>query len=140
RLIEPILADRVDFVIGSRALGAREQGALTPQQLVGNWLSTRLIKLLWGFNYSDLGPFRAIRAESLRRLQMCDSNFGWTVEMQIKAIKHGLRIEEVPVRYRRRLGQSKISGTLSGSIKAGVKILYLIAKYGFIRTSLANED
>ena len=128
-IIEPIKLGFADMVIGSR-VAAYEQGSLTPQQIFGNWLATRLIKLFWGFDYSDLGPFRAIRASSLYKLQMCDNNFGWTVEMQIKAIKHQLKIQEVPVRYKKRLGKSKISGTLSGSIKAGAKILYLIAKYG----------
>ena len=119
------------MVIGSRSRGERERGSLMPQQVFGNWLATRLIKLVWGYDYSDLGPFRAIRSESLQQLQMCDSNFGWTVEMQIKALKHRLRIEEVPVRYKRRRGQSKVSGTLSGSVRAGIKILYLIAKYSY---------
>ncbi|MEW6730014.1 MAG: glycosyltransferase family 2 protein [Acidobacteriota bacterium] len=137
-IVEPIMAGRADMVIGSRARGEREQGALTPQQIFGNWLATRLIKLIWGFNYTDLGPFRAIQADKLQELRMCDANFGWTVEMQIKALKHQLRIEEVPVRYRRRIGKSKVSGTLSGSMKAGVKILYLIAKYG-ITPNLSND-
>ncbi len=131
-LIAPILNNLADMVIGSRALGMKEKGSLTPQQVFGNWLATRLIKLFWGFNYSDLGPFRAIRAKSLQQLKMQDHNFGWTVEMQIKALKHQLKIQEVPVRYKKRLGKSKISGTLSGTIKAGAKILYLIAKYGLI--------
>jgi len=130
-IVEPIIAGRADMVIGSRSRGERERGSLMPQQVFGNWLATRLIKLVWGHEYSDLGPFRAIRSESLQQLQMSDSNFGWTVEMQIKALKHRLRIEEVPVRYKRRRGQSKVSGTLSGSIKAGMKILYLIAKYSY---------
>jgi glycosyltransferase involved in cell wall biosynthesis len=130
-IVEPILNNRADMVIGSRSRGEHERGSLTPQQVFGNWLATRLIKILWGFDYSDLGPFRAIRAESLKQLQMRDNNFGWTVEMQIKAVKQRLRIEEVPVRYKKRRGQSKVSGTISGSLKAGFKILYLIAKYGF---------
>ncbi len=134
-IITPIIVDNMDLVIGSRVLGDKEKGALTPQQIFGNWLATRLIKLFWGFNYSDLGPFRAIKASKLKDLQMTDSNFGWTVEMQIKALKHQLKIKEVPVRYKQRLGKSKISGTLSGSIKAGAKILYLIVKYGLIGQS-----
>ena len=117
--------------VRAQAEPGHEKGSLTTQQIFGNWLATRLIKILWNFNYSDLGPFRAIRAKSLRKLEMRDNNFGWTVEMQIKALKHKLRIEEVPVRYRKRRGQSKVSGTLSGSIKAGFKILYLIAKFAF---------
>ncbi|MBI4854501.1 MAG: glycosyltransferase family 2 protein [Acidobacteria bacterium] len=131
-LISPILNNSADMVIGSRVLGRRQKGSLTPQQIFGNWLATRLIKLFWGFNYSDLGPFRAIRAKSLAQLQMQDHNFGWTVEMQIKALKQKLKVQEVAVRYKKRLGKSKISGTLSGTIKAGVKILYLIVKYGLI--------
>lgn len=139
-LISPILNNSADMVIGSRALGERQTGSLTPQQVFGNWLATRLIKLFWGFDYSDLGPFRAIRAKSLQQLQMQDHNFGWTVEMQIKALKHSLKIKEVPVRYRKRLGKSKISGTLSGTIKAGAKILYLIVKYGLIRPNNSLLD
>lgn len=135
-IITPIIIDNMDLVIGSRVLGDKEKGALTPQQVFGNWLATRLIKLFWGFNYSDLGPFRAIKASKLKALQMSDCNFGWTVEMQIKALKHQLKIKEVPVRYKQRLGKSKISGTLSGSIKAGAKILYLIVKYGLTSQSL----
>lgn len=132
-LIEPILTNSADLVIGSRTLGQQQIGALTSQQIFGNWLATRLIKIIWGFDYSDLGPFRAIRATSLQLLKMTDSNFGWTVEMQIKALKHQLKVKEVAVRYKKRLGQSKISGTFTGSVKAGVKILYLIAKYGLAR-------
>lgn len=132
-LVSPIIAGRADFVIGSRVRGEREQGSLTPQQQFGNWLATRLIKLFWRFDYSDLGPFRAIRADRLHEMGMSDMNFGWTVEMQIKALRLNLAIEEVPVRYRRRRrGQSKVSGTLIGSAKAGAKILYLIAKYGLL--------
>jgi glycosyltransferase involved in cell wall biosynthesis len=134
-VVNPIIFDNMDLVVGSRVLGNKEKGALTPQQIFGNWLATRLIKLFWGFNYSDLGPFRAIKASKLKALQMSDLNFGWTVEMQIKALKHQLKIKEVPVRYKQRLGKSKISGTLSGSIKAGAKILYLIVKYGLTSQS-----
>jgi glycosyltransferase involved in cell wall biosynthesis len=130
-ILNPILLDRADMVIGSRVGGKAERGSLTPQQILGNWLATKLISIFWGFRYTDLGPFRAIKADKLRQLEMSDANFGWTVEMQIKAIKHKLRIEEVAVRYRKRLGYSKVSGTVMGSIKAGTKILYLIAKYGF---------
>lgn len=137
-IIEPILSNKADMVIGSRSLGQREMGALTPQQVFGNWLATRLIKIIWGFDYSDLGPFRAIRASSLKLLEMSDTNFGWTIEMQIKALKHQLKIKEVAVRYKKRLGKSKISGTLTGSIKAGIKILYLIAKYGLTKTYFYN--
>ncbi|MEL6299957.1 MAG: glycosyltransferase family 2 protein [Pseudomonadota bacterium] len=127
RLVAPILEDRADMVIGSRVLGTREHGALTPQQVFGNWLATRLIRSFWGVHYTDLGPFRAIRKSSLDALGMADRNFGWTVEMQIKAARKNLRTREVPVSYRRRIGVSKISGTIVGSVKAGTIILQTIA-------------
>jgi glycosyltransferase involved in cell wall biosynthesis len=127
-ILAPILAGRADLVIGSRVLGTRERGALTPQARVGNWIATRLIAWLYGVRYTDLGPFRAIRYASLASLRMGDPDFGWTVEMQVKAARRGLRSEEVPVRYRRRIGRSKISGTLSGATAAGVKILGTIAR------------
>ena len=130
-LVTPIVEDRADFVLGSRMLGQREPGAMPPQSVFGNWLACLLMRTLFGTRYTDLGPFRAIRYESLKRLKMTDRNFGWTVEMQIKATRAGLRIEEVQVPYRRRIGQSKISGTFLGSMKAGYKILYLIGKYGW---------
>ena len=132
-LIAPILNDSCAMVIGSRALGEREAGAMTPQALFGNWLSTLLIRLIWGYRYTDLGPFRAITTDALRQINMEDTNFGWTVEMQIKAARYKLKTTEIPVSYRRRIGVSKISGTLSGTIKAGWKILYTIAKYGLKR-------
>src|SRR5207247_8256054 len=113
-LVTPIVAGRADFVLGSRILGQREPGAMPPQSVFGNWLACRLMRILFGVRYTDLGPFRAIRYESLKTLKMVDRNFGWTVEMQIKAVRAGLRIEEVPVPYRRRIGQRKISGTLLG--------------------------
>lgn len=128
-LVEPIRADQFDFVIGSRALGNREPGSMTLPQTFGNWLACTLIRLLWGVRYTDLGPFRAIRYSSLQSLGMVDRNFGWTVEMQIKAAQANLRTTEVPVPYRRRIGVSKISGTISGTIKAGYKILYTIFRY-----------
>ncbi len=128
-LVDPIIDDRADMVIGSRVLGKRESGSLTPQQRFGNWLATRLIRLVWGVSYSDLGPFRAIRASSLRRLSMADRNYGWTVEMQIKAAILQLRSMEVPVSYRRRIGVSKISGTIKGTVMAGWIILSMIARY-----------
>jgi hypothetical protein len=111
----------------------REPGAMPPQSVWGNRLACWLMRVLFGARYTDLGPFRAIRWECLERLGMCDRNFGWTVEMQIKAVRHGLRIREVPVSYRKRVGVSKISGTVMGTIKAGWKILYLIGKYGLMR-------
>ncbi len=116
-----------DLVIGSRALGERESGALTPHARFGNWLATRLLRALYGARYTDLGPFRAIRYDALRSLGMQDRDFGWTVEMQVKAARHGLSHVEVPVRYRRRVGRSKISGTVSGSLRAGAKILATIS-------------
>lgn len=133
-LLKPILEEGCDMVIGSRAIGDREPGAMLPQALFGNWLSTRLIKLIWGYRFTDLGPFRAITANALRTINMEDTNFGWTVEMQIKAARYGLKTAEVPISYRKRIGVSKISGTLSGTIKAGWKILYTIAKYGLKRS------
>jgi glycosyltransferase involved in cell wall biosynthesis len=130
-LVDPILAGSHDFVIGSRATGAREAGSLTPQQLFGNWLATALIRKIWGANYTDLGPFRAIRTTSLQQLAMADRNYGWTVEMQIKAAEHHLRSHEVPVRYRCRIGVSKVSGTIKGSVKAGYKILSIIGRHAW---------
>jgi hypothetical protein len=115
-------------VVGSRVLGDADPGALAPAQRFGNWLSTRLLRLLYGVRYTDLGPFRAIRWPALEALRMRDPDFGWTVEMQVKAARRGLRYEEVPVRYRRRVGVSKISGTVGGTIRAGAKILGTIAR------------
>lgn len=128
RLLEPILADEADLVIGSRVLGQAELGALTWQQRWGNRLATTLIRLLFGFCYTDLGPFRAIRRARLHELAMQDRNYGWTVEMQLKALRRGLRVQEVPVSYRRRVGQSKISGTAKGALLAGAKILWTIVR------------
>jgi glycosyltransferase involved in cell wall biosynthesis len=133
RLLQPILDGNRDFVLGSRLAGSREAGAMPPQSVWGNRLACFLMWLLFGARYTDLGPFRAIRWDCLRRLGMCDRNFGWTVEMQIKAARQNLRFCEVPVSYRRRIGASKISGTIGGTIRAGYKILYLIAKYGLAR-------
>lgn len=131
RLLEPILRGDADFVLGSRLLGEREPSAMPPQSIYGNKLACFLMKLLWGARYTDLGPFRAISYDALRRLEMEDRNFGWTVEMQIKAAAAGLRTLEIPVPYRRRIGTSKISGTIRGTIRAGWKILFTIAKYGW---------
>jgi hypothetical protein len=128
-LVEPIRGGRADLVLGSRLLGQREPGAMPPQSVYGNRLACFLIRMLFGVRYTDLGPFRAIGYRALSELGMADRNFGWTVEMQIKAARAGLRIVELPVPYRCRVGRSKISGTLSGTIRAGVKILYTIAKY-----------
>jgi glycosyltransferase involved in cell wall biosynthesis len=128
-LIRPILENKADLVIGSRALGNKEKGSMTPQQIFGNWLATRLLRLLYGIHFTDLGPFRAIRYSCLLALTMQDKTYGWTVEMQLKAAKMNLRCMEVPVKYRKRIGISKISGTLRGTIMAGYKILYTIFRY-----------
>ncbi len=128
RLLEPILRGHADLVIGSRALGRAEPGSMTWPQRWGNRLSVALIRLLFGHRYTDLGPFRAIRRESLERLGMRDTSFGWTAEMQVKAVKRGLRVLEVPVSYRRRVGRSKISGTVGGVVRAGAKIIWTIVK------------
>jgi len=127
-------------VIGSRLHGQSEPGAMPPQSVCGNKLACFLMRRLFGVRYTDLGPFRAIRLDSLEQLEMCDTNFGWTVEMQIKAARHKLKITEVPVSYRRRIGVSKISGTLSCTIQAGWKILYLIGRYGLWRPSDASPS
>ena len=128
-LLEPLLAGTADMVIGSRALGEREPGSLLPQQRFGNWLATRLLRLRYGGTHTDLGPFRAIRTAALDRLNMADTTYGWTVEMQVKAAHLGLRVVEVPVRYRRRIGTSKVSGTVRGTLGAGYKILWTIFKH-----------
>lgn len=130
QLAMPVLNNEFDFVLGSRLLGEREPGAMPPQSVYGNKLACFLMRLFFRVRYTDLGPFRAIRYSSLTDLQMCDENFGWTIEMQIKAARAGLRMQEIPVPYRRRVGTSKISGTVSGTIKAGSKILWTIARYG----------
>jgi glycosyltransferase involved in cell wall biosynthesis len=116
------------LVIGSRALGVMEKGAMMPQQIFGNWLATNLIKMIYGYTFTDLGPFRAVRYDSLMAINMQDQTFGWTVEMQVKAAKQKLKCAEVPVSYRRRIGVSKVSGTLKGTILAGHKILWTIFK------------
>ncbi len=130
RLIEPIARHQADFVLGSRLSGRCEAGAMPPQSVWGNRLACFLMRLFFGARYTDLGPFRAIRRDALQRLGMRDRNYGWTVEMQIKAVRARLRIREVPVPYRPRIGQSKISGTFSGTFRAGFKILYTIGRYG----------
>ncbi|MEM9675720.1 MAG: glycosyltransferase family 2 protein [Bacteroidota bacterium] len=129
QVIQPILEDKADMVIGSRALGQRERGSMTPQQVFGNWLATRLLQWLYGAHFTDLGPFRAIRYDSLMALDMQDRTYGWTVEMQVKAAQQKLRFTEVPVRYRQRIGVSKVSGTIKGTIMAGYKIIWTIIKY-----------
>ena len=122
-VLAPLLEDRADLVIGSRVLGGASMEALLPQAWFGNRLACFLMAALFGARYSDLGPFRAIRVRALRHLNMRDTDFGWTIEMQLKASAAGLRVAEVPVRYRPRIGQSKITGTLSGTLRAGWKIL-----------------
>ncbi|MBC6699564.1 glycosyltransferase family 2 protein [Hymenobacter puniceus] len=128
-LVAPILRGEADMVIGSRALGERESGSMMPQQIFGNWLATTLLRRLYGARFTDLGPFRAIRREALQRIGMADTTYGWTVEMQLKAAKLRLRNTEVPVRYRRRIGTSKVSGTVRGTLGAGYKILWTIFRY-----------
>lgn len=127
-LVAPITADGCNLVIGSRALGDMENGAMMPQQIFGNWLATNLIKLIYNYHFTDLGPFRAVRYDSLLKMNMQDKTFGWTVEMQVKAAKHKMKTMEVPVRYRKRIGVSKVSGTVKGTILAGHKILWTIFK------------
>jgi glycosyltransferase involved in cell wall biosynthesis len=125
-VVAPIVNAGYDLVIGSRDLGERESGAMLPQQLFGNWLATTLIRWLYGHRFTDLGPFRAIRYDALRAIEMQDQTFGWTVEMQVKAAKKNLRCTEVPVNYRRRIGVSKVTGTIKGTFLAGYKILWTI--------------
>lgn len=133
-LMEPILAGEADLVIGSRVLGQVSEGALRPHQRFGNWLATRLIALFWRQRLTDIGPFRAIPAGLLRSLDMQDRNYGWTVEMQVRAARRRLRVLEVPVRYGLRIaGEEKVSGNLKASFYAGSKILWVIA-----RTALAD--
>jgi glycosyltransferase involved in cell wall biosynthesis len=129
-VIQPIVEEGYDLVVGSRTKGSWERGALLPQARFGNVLATSLIRWLYGFSYSDLGPFRAIRFSALLDLGMTDRTYGWTVEMQIKAVHKGLRITEVPVRYRKRAGgHSKVSGTVKGTVMAGYKILWTVFRY-----------
>ena len=128
-LLAPLFDGRADMVLGSRVLGVAAAGALLPHQRFGNWLATALIRLIYGHVYTDLGPFRAIRVDALRRLRMQDRNYGWTVEMQIKALRHGLRVMEIPVRYGvRAAGENKVSGNVRASVRAGVKILWVVAR------------
>lgn len=127
-LIQPIIDDDNDLVIGSRALGNMQQGAMQPQQIFGNWLATNLIRLFYNYHFTDLGPFRAIKYDQLVALNMEDRDFGWTVEMQVKAAKYKLKCTEIPVTYRKRIGVSKVSGTVRGTFMAGYKILWTIFK------------
>ncbi len=125
-LLQPILQDNADLVIGSRVTGQREKGALPPHSLLGNWLASRLLRILFGQRVTDLGPFRAIRYDALESLNMKDRTYGWTVEMQAKAALHSIGVVEVPVSYRKRIGKSKITGSIVSSVKAGAKIIGVI--------------
>lgn len=130
-ILQPILDNEVGFVVGSRVAALREKGSMTPQQLVGNALASLLMKLLYGSKFTDLGPFRAIRWESLMSLNMKDKTYGWTVEMQLKVLRQKIAYTEVPVSYKKRIGVSKVSGTIKGTIFAGVKIIGWIFKHYF---------
>jgi glycosyltransferase involved in cell wall biosynthesis len=131
KVVAPILNDNLDFVVGARVKELREAGAMTPQQIFGNWLATFLMKQLFNSKFTDLGPFRAIKYKKLLQLDMQDQTYGWTVEMQLKALKQKLSYTEVPLRYKNRIGVSKVSGTVKGTIFAGIKILNWIFKYSF---------
>lgn len=131
KLVAPIIDNNVDFVLGTRACALREKGAMQPQQIFGNWLATTLMTLFFKSKFTDLGPFRAIKYPVLKALMMEDKTYGWTVEMQLKILKKEFTYLEVPVNYRNRIGISKVSGTLKGSIFAGIKILTWIFKYSF---------
>lgn len=132
-LLAPLFAGTADFVLGSRTIGRRERGALLWHSLWGNRFACLLIRLLTGARFTDLGPFRAIRRPVLESLHMCDTSFGWTAEMQVKAVRRGWRIVEIPVPYRRRIGQSKISGTVGGTLAAGVKIIWTVLRLSLAR-------
>lgn len=140
RVVAPILAGDADLVIGSRVLGTRQRGALLPQARAGNLVACLLIRLLYRHRFTDLGPFRAIRWDALERLRMEDPNFGWTAEMQVKALGHGLAVTEVPVSYRKRVGVSKITGTVSGTLRAGYKILWTVMRYAVPRRAPFPRD
>ena len=131
KIVQPILEDDVDFVVGARVKEFREDGSMTGPQIFGNWLATKLMRLLFKSTFTDLGPFRAIKYEKLLDLKMEDKTYGWTVEMQLKALKQKLSYREIPVKYKNRIGVSKVSGTIKGAIFAGVKILGWIFKYSF---------
>ena len=130
-VVQPIIDGTADMVIGSRALGDREGGSMTIPQIFGNWLATTLIRWLYKVEYTDLGPFRAIKYDKLLLLNMEDKTYGWTVEMQVKAAKKGLKSTEVAVNYKKRIGHSKVSGTVKGALSAGYKIIITIFKYAW---------
>jgi glycosyltransferase involved in cell wall biosynthesis len=131
QIIAPILKDEIDFVVGARVARLREKNSMMPQQIFGNWLATTLMKSFFSATFTDLGPFRAIKYEKLVGLNMEDKTYGWTVEMQLKVLKQKMSYVEIPVRYKTRIGVSKVSGTLNGSIMAGIKIIGWIFKYTF---------
>ena len=131
KIVQPILNDNIDFVVGARVKDLREAGSMTGPQIFGNWLATNLMTLFFRSTFTDLGPFRAIKYNKLLGLNMEDKTYGWTVEMQLKALKQKLSYREIPVNYRNRIGVSKVSGTIKGAIFAGVKILAWIFKYSF---------
>jgi glycosyltransferase involved in cell wall biosynthesis len=130
-IVAPIIESNIDFVVGSRVARFRESGSMTIPQIFGNWLATSLMKLFFNSRFTDLGPFRAIKYSKLLEINMVDQTYGWTVEMQLKVLKRGFSYTEIPVKYRNRIGVSKVSGTIKGAIFAGVKILTWIFKYGF---------
>ena len=129
KVIQPILDDKADFVVGARIKELRESGSLTPQQVFGNWLACFLMKILYQSSFTDLGPFRAIRWDTLENLKMSDKTYGWTIEMQLKVLRQKISYQEVPVSYKKRIGVSKVSGTVKGTIFAGVKIIGWIFKH-----------
>ncbi|WP_024772454.1 glycosyltransferase family 2 protein [Aquimarina macrocephali] len=131
QIVAPIIEQNMDLVIGSRVKHLREAGSMTSPQIFGNWLATGLMKLFFGAKFTDLGPFRAIKYDKLLALGMIDKTYGWTVEMQLKVLKKRYNYTEVPVHYKKRIGVSKVSGTIKGAIFAGVKILSWIFKYSF---------
>lgn len=133
KIVQPILENNIDFVIGARSKSLQEKGSMTPQQHFGNWLATFLMRILFGAKFTDLGPFRAIKYQKLLDLKMQDKTYGWTIEMQLKALQHNLTYIEVPLKYKKRIGVSKVSGTIKGSIFAGAKILGWIFKYSLKR-------
>lgn len=130
-IVEPIITQNIDFVVGARVKNLRENGSMTPQQIFGNWLATFLMKLFFKAKFTDLGPFRAIKYERLLELEMVDKTYGWTVEMQLKVLKQKMTYIEIPVRYKNRIGVSKVSGTIKGTVMAGIKIIGWIFKYSF---------
>ncbi|MEO8934349.1 MAG: glycosyltransferase family 2 protein [Xanthomarina sp.] len=130
-IIQPIVKNNIDFVLGTRVKHLRENGSMTKPQIFGNWLATSLMRIMFGSTFTDLGPFRAIKYDKLLALNMEDKTYGWTVEMQLKVLKQKMTYAEIPVPYRNRIGVSKVSGTVKGAVMAGIKILGWIFKYSF---------